>query len=53
LKIKLFSPWYSWKIAEFALNNNHTLTLSTSLDKYCTQKCMYTSMALTVFILKS
>jgi hypothetical protein len=25
LKIKLFSPWYSWKIAELALNNNHSL----------------------------
>ena len=27
LKIHLFSPWYSWKIAELALNNNHPLTL--------------------------
>ena len=27
LKINLFSPWYSWKIAELALNNNHSLTL--------------------------
>ena len=27
LKINLFSPWYSWKIAELALNNNHTLSL--------------------------
>ena len=25
LKINLFWPWYSWKIAEFALNNNHSL----------------------------
>jgi hypothetical protein len=24
LKINLFLPWYSWKIAELALNNNHT-----------------------------
>jgi hypothetical protein len=24
--INLFSPWYSWKIAELALNNNHSLT---------------------------
>ena len=23
----LVSPWYSWKIPELALNNNHTLTL--------------------------
>jgi hypothetical protein len=22
LKIELFSPWYSWKIAELALSNN-------------------------------
>jgi hypothetical protein len=26
LKSKLFSPWYSWKIAELALSNNHALT---------------------------
>jgi hypothetical protein len=26
LKINLFSPWYSWKIAELVLNNNHSLT---------------------------
>jgi len=25
LKINLFSPWYSWKIAGLALNNNHSL----------------------------
>jgi hypothetical protein len=25
-KINLFSPWYSLKIAELALNNNHSLT---------------------------
>ena len=23
LKISLFSPWYGWKIAEMALNNNN------------------------------
>ena len=28
LKINLFSPWYSWKIAELALNNNHSLIYS-------------------------
>ena len=28
LKINLFSPWYSWWIAELALNNNHSLTHS-------------------------
>jgi hypothetical protein len=26
LKINMFSPWYSWKIAELALNNNYSLT---------------------------
>ena len=26
LKINLFSPYYSWKIAELALKNNHSLT---------------------------
>jgi hypothetical protein len=25
-KINLFSSWYSWKIAELALNNNQSLT---------------------------
>ena len=25
LKINLFLPWYSWKISELALNNNHIL----------------------------
>jgi hypothetical protein len=24
LQINLFSLWYSWKIAELALNNNHS-----------------------------
>ena len=37
LKISLFSPWYSWKIAELALSNTHTLTLediaTTALNK--------------------
>ena len=28
LKINLFSPWYSQKIAELALNNNQSLTPS-------------------------
>jgi len=29
-QINFFSPWYSWKIAEFALNNDHSLTLTLS-----------------------
>ena len=27
LKINTFWPWYSWKIAELALNNNHSLLI--------------------------
>ena len=34
LKINLFSPWYSWKIAELALTNNHSLT---DIQKLCDQ----------------
>ena len=26
LKMNLFSPWYSWKIAELVFNNNNSLT---------------------------
>jgi hypothetical protein len=26
VSVNLFSPWYSWKIAELALNNYHSLT---------------------------
>jgi hypothetical protein len=38
LKINLFSPWYSWTIAELALNNNHSLTHSlTSYSRVCVQ----------------
>ena len=28
LKFNLFSPWYNWKIAGLALNNNHPLTIN-------------------------
>jgi hypothetical protein len=31
LKINLFSPWYRWKIAELALNNNHSLTITADI----------------------
>ena len=31
IKINLFSSWYSWKIAELALNNNHLLTIKAIL----------------------
>ena len=37
-QINLFSPWYSWKIAELALSNNHSLTQI----KYYSRFYMYT-----------
>jgi hypothetical protein len=33
LKIKLFSPWHSWKIAELSLNNNHSIINTTKMSK--------------------
>ena len=27
LKINLFLPWYSWKVAELAFSNNHSLAI--------------------------
>ena len=40
----LFSPWYSWKIAHLALNNNHSLTLVFNKCnlKSGQQLCLYT-----------
>jgi hypothetical protein len=32
LNINLFSPCYSWKNAELALNNNHSLTYSNNTE---------------------
>ena len=39
LKINLFSPWYSWKIAELTLSNNHSLNHSHCLmgNKLCNE----------------
>ena len=34
LKINLFSPWYSWKMAELALNNNQSLNLFSVLSAF-------------------
>jgi hypothetical protein len=34
LEINLFSPWYSWKIAELMLNNNHSLIYIHFLSYY-------------------
>jgi hypothetical protein len=39
IKINLFSPWYSWKIAELALNNNHSLTPNVCLCLNTHHKC--------------
>ena len=33
LTINLFSPWYSWQIAELALNNNHC-TITNTISAY-------------------
>jgi len=33
-KINLFSSWYSWKSAELALNNNHSLTHNIMLELF-------------------
>jgi hypothetical protein len=34
LQINLYSPWYSWKTAELALNNNYSLTLKNYILQY-------------------
>jgi hypothetical protein len=34
LKINLFSPWYSWKIVDLALSNNHSLINKTTSRYY-------------------
>ena len=34
-KCNMFSPWYGWKIAHLALNNNHSLTHYKERDAYC------------------
>jgi hypothetical protein len=55
LKINLLSPWYSWKIAELALNNNHSITLfKTSLTpplflSSCTKPGMWSVMYICVW----
>ena len=46
IKINFFSPWYSWKIAELALNNNHSLTRISPCSivlfgNWHQTKCMY------------
>ena len=32
IECNLFSPWYSWKIAHLALNNNHSLKLHNTVN---------------------
>jgi hypothetical protein len=39
LKINLVSPWYSWKIAELALNNNHSFTHSNVMSNTSDHQC--------------
>ena len=56
LKINLLSPWYSWKIGELALNNNHSITLfKTSLTpplflSSCTKPGMWSVMYIHVCV---
>ena len=38
MKIILFSSWYSWKIDELSLNNNHSLTHSRNVTLYFSRK---------------
>jgi hypothetical protein len=53
LKISLFSPWYTWKIAELPLNNNHSLTHNCSGDRHWLQgvKVMMCNVTLTIYLL--
>ena len=39
LKINLISPWYSWKIAEIVLNNNHPLPFIKLWVEHTLDKC--------------
>jgi hypothetical protein len=54
VKINLFSPWYSWNIAELAFNNNHSLihlcnsVLTVRVYLYF---CLITEMLHTVYLL--
>jgi hypothetical protein len=48
LRIKLFSPWYGWKIAELALNNNHSHFLFLAVRRQHTNvfsTCIWDSLA--------
>ena len=40
-KCNMFSPWYGWKIAHLALNNNHSLTHYKERDAYCSINYAY------------
>ena len=40
LKINLFSPWYSWKIAGLALKNNYSLTPGKTFTIWVTHGCL-------------
>jgi hypothetical protein len=34
LKCRLFSPWYSWKIAHLALNNTNSLYVHVQFEQF-------------------
>ena len=40
LKMNLFLPRFSWKIAELTLNNDHSRTQCT-MEGHITQVCLY------------
>jgi hypothetical protein len=46
MKINFFSPWYSWKFVELALNNNHSLTHSIPVFGFRLLSLMQISVAL-------
>ena len=50
IECNLFSPWYSWKIAHLALNNNHSLTIWRNDTKYEIQYISYMLMGQIVFV---
>jgi hypothetical protein len=51
LKINLFSPWYSWQIAELVINNNHALTHSLTQLWTPITEILYTPFSMCLLIL--
>ena len=50
LKINKFSPWYSWKIAELAINNNQSLTHS-NISSWCDILSILTCLIIAYYII--